>query len=724
MRGYLSNCSFTGNISLRNGSPNENRSRGITGLYMRAYDRLTISVLCTSLMLFTGSASAFDGQTPLPQARPDTSAKTDFAPARADITNSIAAATANIPVSSPLKDGLDALSNKKAADAIAIRDGMAKGTLDRHILTWAIALSNQRGVPSYEIAQAQQELMGWPGLGVLRANSERALARENPPAADVLAAFGNSRPETPEGTIALARADVENGNTAAAATLLRALWSTERLDKEGEDKVLAEFPTLLSTTDHRQRMEMLLYRGKLDQAGRFSDLGKAQSLYRAWIAVARNAANAPALIAAVDSSWAKSPAYLFIRIELLRKQEKYEEAAQLLASAPKDAADLVNPGEWWIEERIVSRGLLDKGNFKGAYQVAAHHSARDASDIVDAEFHAGWYALRGLNDAETAASHFRKILAVSNRPISVSRANYWLGRAAEAGAAGSSSEYFAKAAKFTGTFYGQLAAARLGGTALNVTYPAPTTTDRTTFENREAVQAIARLEAAGHGWRADNLYRALADELTSPGELAILATQAEKTRGHQLSLQIGKLAFARGIDVAALAFPLGVIPADANIGGSGKALAYAIARQESAFNPAAISPANARGLLQILPGTAKGVAGRHGLAYSKDRLTTDAGYNATLGAHYLGEQIDSFGGSYILTFIAYNAGPRRVPEWLNRYGDPRGKPIDDVVDWIERIPFAETRGYVQRVMENYQVYKTRLGQKADIVNDLRMGRNG
>ncbi|KQV43479.1 MULTISPECIES: lytic transglycosylase domain-containing protein [unclassified Rhizobium] len=691
---------------------------------MRAYNRLTVSLLCTSLILFTGSASAFDGNPPLPKARPDTSTKTDFAPARTDITSSIAAATANIPVSSPLKDGLDALSNKKAADAIAIRDGMAKGSLDRHILTWAIALSNQKGVPSYEIAQAQQELKGWPGLGALRANSERALARENPPAADVLVAFGSSQPETPEGTVALARADIESGNTAAAATLLRGLWSAERLDKDIEDKILAEFPTLLTTADHRQRMEMLLYRGKLDQAARFSDLGKAQSLYRAWIAVARNAANAPALVAAVDSSWAKSPAYLFIRVELLRKQEKYEEAAQLLLSAPNEAAALVNPSEWWIEERIVSRGLLDKGDFKGAYRVAANHSARDASDIVDAEFHAGWYALRGLNDAETAASHFRKILAASNRPISVSRANYWLGRAAEAGAAGSATEYFTKAAKFSGTFYGQLAAARLGGTSLNVTYPSPTAADRATFENREAVQAIARLEAAGHGWRADKLYRALAEDLTSPGELAILATQAEKTRGHQLSLQIGKLAFGRGMDVAALAFPLGVIPVGANIAGSGKALAYAIARQESAFNPAAISPANARGLLQILPGTAKGVAGRHGLAYSKDRLTTDAGYNATLGAHYLGEQIDSFGGSYILTFIAYNAGPRRIPEWLNRYGDPRGKPIDEVVDWIERIPFAETRGYVQRVMENYQVYKTRLGQKADIVNDLRMGRNG
>ena len=234
--------------------------------------------------------------------------------------------------------------------------------------------------------------------------------------------------------------------------------------------------------------------------------------------------------------------------------------------------------------------------------------------------------------------------------------------------------------------------------------------------------AIARLDAAGHAGRSESLYRALAAELQSPGELAMLAAQAEQQVNHQLSLQIGKIAFNRGIDVAALAFPVGVIPGDANIAGSGKALAYAIARQESAFNPAAVSPANARGLLQLLPGTAQGVAKRYGLAYSRDRLTSDAAYNATLGAHYLGEQIAEFGGSYILTFIAYNAGPRRVPQWIDRFGDPRGKPIDEVVDWVEMIPFTETRNYVQRVMENYQVYKTRLGQKADIVEDLRLGR--
>jgi soluble lytic murein transglycosylase len=690
--------------------------------------RHMIAMLGASAILFsTFAVSAQEPKVPLPKSKPQILGKSGRA-SSPEVTGSIISATASMPVTasvpvmSALKSGLDALSSKDAAKAILARNTMAEGTLDRHILTWAIAVSGQKDVPSYEIAAAQQELKGWPGLGALRANSERALYRENPAAADVLSAFGTTRPETPDGTIILARAYQANGDKSSAINLLRGLWLKDALDTSTEARILEEFPGLLTTNDHKRRMEMLLYRGRLDQAARFSDLGRAQSLYRAWIAVAKKASNAAALIAAVDPSWSNEPAYLFIRIEYLRKQEKYEEAAKLLINLSKDKDALVNPGEWWVEQRIISRGLLDKGNFKTAYAIAANNVASDPADIVDAEFHAGWYALRGLENPAIAAQHFQRILKASNRPISVSRAWYWMGRAAEAGAPGKASEYFTKAATFPGTFYGQLAAARLGRTGVNVTYPSPTADDRARFEGREAVRAIARLEEAGHGWRADSLYRSLAEALTSPGELAMLSARAEKTRGHQLSLQIGKIAFGRGIAVAALAFPIGVIPANANISGAGKALAYAIARQESAFNPAAISPANARGLLQILPGTAKGVAGRHGLAYSQERLTTDTAYNATLGAHYLGEQIDDFGGSYILTFIAYNAGPRRVPDWISRYGDPRGKSIDDVVDWIERIPFAETRNYVQRVMENYQVYKSRLGQMADIVQDLRVGR--
>lgn len=684
---------------------------------------LTLSALGLTVVAWSSIASPLPASgVPTPDVKPLGFVPQTSVP-ESMMTGAIPRSQPIAPVNSDLKAGLDALSSRDPMRAISVRDGMRAGTLDRHILTWAIASSGQKGVPSSEIATAAQELRGWPGLAKLRSYSERALYDENPAPAYVLAAFGDTAPETTNGAMILSRALVATGKQAQAAKYIRKVWRGEVLDKATEDKILAEFAGLLAVGDHKARMEYLMYRNRAAQAKRFGDMGQAQSLYNAWNAVATKASNAGQLLASVDGKWGGDPGYLFARIEYLRKQDKYAEAGALLQKMPRDRDELVNAGEWWNEQRIVSRGLVDQGQFKAAYRIVANHVASSPTDIVEAEFHAGWYALRGLQDSKTAETHFRKILDVSNGPISVSRAWYWIGRAAEAGGPGKASEFYAKAASYPTTFYGQLAGEKLGRKTLNVSYPSPSYADRERYQAREAVQAIARLESAGHGWRANSLYLSLADQMQSPGELAILSAQAERSGNHHLSLQVGKIAYSRGIDVAALAFPLGVIPTSANISGSGKALAYAIARQESAFNPAAVSVADARGLLQILPGTAKAVAKRHNIAYSADKLTADAGYNATLGAHYLGEQIDAFGGSYVMTFIAYNAGPKRVPEWIARYGDPRGQSVDAIVDWIERIPFPETRNYVQRVMENYEVYKARLGQPTDIERDLIGGRS-
>jgi soluble lytic murein transglycosylase len=395
-----------------------------------------------------------------------------------------------------------------------------------------------------------------------------------------------------------------------------------------------------------------------------------------------------------------------------------------MLKAPRDAKSLVDPDAWWIERRVLSRELLDIGKPQIAYRLAAAHSAESSTMAVDAEFHAGWYALRALNDAATAQKHFTRIAEISSRPMSASRAYYWMGRAAEAGGGGSAKQLYQRASYYGTSFYGQLAAAKLGNNVLSLPYPKPSAEDRARFDSREPVRAIRRLESIGYGNRAQSLYINMAQELSSVGELALLAVMAERNSNHYLSLRVGKIAAGRGLDVGAMSHPTGAIPANANIKGSGAALAYAIARQESEFNISAVSSAGARGLLQLLPGTAKGVAQRAGLAYSDKRLTTDAAYNATLGAHYLGEQIERFNGSYILTFAGYNAGPRRASEWVAKYGDPRGQNIDNVVDWIERIPYTETRNYVQRVMENYAVYKSRLYGNANIQQDLISGRRG
>ncbi|TWG94697.1 soluble lytic murein transglycosylase [Mesorhizobium sp. J18] len=622
-----------------------------------------------------------------------------------------------------LKKGLDALSAGNTASARKIRDSLPARSLDRHIMAWAIALSGGEAVPSSEIAQAARDLQGWPGMATLRSNSEKALYRENPPARTVVAAFGSTAPQTYEGAVILARAYVALSNRDAARAVLSPFWRNEKLEAKQEVAILREFGGIISAADHRYRMQRMLYEDRIRSAERVAGLAGGEALTKAWAAVIRKESNAGKLLDAVPQSQ-RLAGYYFAKARYLRRAEKFAAAAKAMLEAPSEPDKTIDPDAWWAERRVLSRELLDTGDVKSAYRVAAAHKGGRPATIADAEFHAGWYALRGLSDPNTAARHFARIAEIADGPISLSRAYYWLGRAAEAGGPGNSRSYYERAANYGTAFYGQVAAAKLGRNIIAAAYPDPTPIDRQAFNSREAVRAIRRLEEAGYASRADVLYRDLAQELTSAGELAMLAVMAEKRGNHYLALRVGKIAASRGLNIGALAHPVGVIPSSADISGSGKALAYAIARQESEFNVAAVSGAGARGLLQLLPGTAKDMARVVGLPYSQSRLTNDAAYNAALGAAYLGEQLGRFDGSYILTFAGYNAGPRRAREWIERYGDPRGKDINTVIDWIERIPFTETRNYVQRVMENYQVYKMRLQGRFDIISDLVNGRRG
>ena len=645
--------------------------------------------------------------------------------ADAQVTGAVPPAEAGAPGQpadiAGLRSGLDALAAGRTDAARTVRDGLPAGSLDRHVLAWAIALYGGDRVPSGEIAATAEALPGWPGLTALRRNSERALARENPAPQVVVQTFHGSQPLTAQGTVLLARAYVALGNADAARSVLSPFWRTAKLDAKDETAIIAEFGQIIPAGDHRSRMERMFYADRVNSALRVAELAQAKPLADAWAAAIRNAKETPKLLAAVPATQ-RAAGYLFAQAEYLRRQRKFGEAAAIMLKAPTDRAALVDPDAWWAERRALSRALMDLGDAKTAYRIAAAHAAESATDAADAEFHAGWYALRGLNDAGAAAKHFARIATLAQGPITLSRAYYWLGRAAEAGGPGDADTYFAKAANYGTTFYGQLAGARIGRQALNVTDPVPTAADRQAFAAREAVAAIQRLEDAGYPRYAETLYRDLAGQLTSPGELALLAEMAERQDNHFLALKVAKIAAARGIDVGALSHPLGVIPSSADVSSAGEALAYAIARQESEFNVGAVSGAGARGLLQLLPDTARQVARKAGMAFSPERLTTDAGYNATLGSAFIGEQIGRFGGSYVLAFAGYNAGPRRAAEWVAKYGDPRGRDIDAVVDWIERIPYAETRSYVQRVMENYEVYKMRLSGRFDIVGDLTDGR--
>lgn len=691
----------------------------------RQLARRTMAVAALAFMPIMAQAEARTSP-PLPTPRPepvigksvDLATTASILPRPNPLQNSDLTGVDDI---SELKSGLDALAAGNIDQARSIRHALPESSLDRHILAWAVALGGGDKVPNSEITQTARLLPDWPGLITLRRNSERALFREQPDAAAVIAAFAATPPLTVEGTILLARAYVTIGQPDKARQVISPFWRTAKLEAADEASVIKEFGKLIPVADHRQRMEKMLYLNRVASAQRVAGLTNAPELGAAWAATIRGDQNARNLLDKVPQAQ-RSAGWYFATVKDLRRAGQLAEAANVMLKAPRDKDSLVDPDAWWVERRTLSRELVDADDMKNAYRVVAAHSAESPANAADAEFHAGWYALRGLSDPATAAKHFKRITEFASGPISLSRAYYWLGRAAETGGPSGAQAYFEKASAYGTTFYGQLAAARLGRHAISMTYPAATASDRRIFSSREAVRAIRRLELAGYPVHADILYRNLAEQLTSPGELALLAVMAEERDNHFLSLRIGKIAAARGIDIGALSHPLGAIPGSTNVAGAGKALAYAVARQESEFNVGAVSSAGARGLLQLLPTTAKEVAKRNGLPYSQARLTTDAAYNATLGSAFLSEQLGRFNGSYVLTFAGYNAGPRRAQQWIDRYGDPRGKDIDSVVDWIERIPFAETRSYVQRVMENYQVYKMRLSGSFDIVSDLVDGR--
>lgn len=684
---------------------------------------IALCALVAASMPALADAQRPPAEIPIPQARPaattiDTSIKTAGIPGQISVRDGN-----DIPLPkdiSRLKAGLDALTGDNVAAAEAVLQSLPQGSLDQHILAWAIALNGGDEVSSGEIEATAKMLPGWPGMAALRRNAEKALLREAPPPQAVIKAFGGTPPQTLEGAIILARSYMALGDRQAAERVIVPFWRTAKLEPKDEEAILSEFGFLIPQSVERYRMEYMLYEGRTGSAARVASLAGAKQLADAWMAVIKGSSDAGRLLEAVPESQ-RDAGYRFAEIRYLRRNKDFEAAAQLMLKAPKNPADLIDEDEWWHERRALSRELLDKGDAKTAYRLAADHVAKSPAAAADAEFHAGWYALRALNEPRMAARHFAKIAELSNRPLSLSRAYYWLGRAAEKGGPGQAADYFRKAAQYGMTFYGQLAAERIGRNTIDVTYPKPAEADRERFAGREAVKAIKRLQMADYGWRANLLYQDLAKELTSPGELALLAVMAEKDDNNFMALRVGKIAASRGLDIGALAHPIGVIPASARLDLAGEALCYAVARQESEFNVSAVSAAGARGLLQLLPGTAKAMAKKAGLPYSPSRLITDAAYNATLGSTFLAQQLARFNGSYVLTIAGYNAGPRRAQEWVERYGDPRGKSLDTVIDWIERIPYTETRNYVQRVMENYEIYKMRLSGHFDLAGDLVKG---
>jgi soluble lytic murein transglycosylase len=622
-----------------------------------------------------------------------------------------------------LENVIDLVRKHKPADATqaeaAISDPVA-----RKLAEWIILRSDDNGASVERYRAFLSANPSWPSQSFLRRRIEAALWDDHRDDATVWAWFENESPLSAKGRFSLARALIARGDRANAERLVREAWRNDAMSEDTETTALDLFGALLTPGDQKARMDLLLYGSEHEAALRAAKrLGSSEvALAKARIAAYRKAANTRAMLDAVPRELHSDPGYIFSKIQLLRREEKFAEAAQLMLSAPKDPGRLYNLDEWWIERRLLSRKMLDVGEHRSAYLIA-RDAALPARDIykTEQEFTAGWIALRFLNDPATAAQHFARIGVGSVNPTTLARAGYWQGRAAEAaGRSQDARTAYAAAAEQSTSYYGQLARAKLGLPQIELN-GVPAARGRA-IERLEIVRAVQLLYELDEREIALPIFGDLG-ESGDPDALVGLGELASRHSDARGMLLMGKAALNRGLPFDYYAYPVMGIPPFKSIGPDiEQSIVFAIARQESAFNPAVVSPAQAYGLMQVTPDAGKYVCKKYGASFDLGRLKNDPVYNAALGAAELGGLIEDYRGSYIMTFAAYNAGRGSVKKWIDRYGDPRDPKVD-AVDWVEQIPFSETRNYVQRIMENLQVYRTRFGggTRLQIEADLHRG---
>jgi soluble lytic murein transglycosylase len=636
------------------------------------------------------------------------------------------AATSSTPKADAdtLEQIFDLVRAKKPQDATQLQASIGD-PVARKLSEWVILRADDNGAPSERYRAFLSENPSWPSQILLRRKGESALWDDKRDDATVLAFFGNDQPLSAKGRFVLARALLTRGDRPRAERLVRDAWRGDSFSGDVEEAALAQFAPLLTSGDFKARMDMLLYGNSPDSDGALRSAKRLGTSYialaKARIAVNKRASNARAALEAVPHELRGDAGYIFSKVQLLRRDDKIAEAGQLILSAPRDAARLVNTDEWWIERRLIARKLLDNNEPRIAYQVARDGAMPDKPIYkAEQEFTAGWIALRFLSDPNLAAQHFARLGVDTVNPTALARAGYWQGRAAEAaGRAQDAEQAYRKAAIHSTSYYGQLARAklRLPQLALN---QSPGRSQG--GERLEIVRAVELLYALDESEIAVPILAELGDR-ADPDALLALCELARRNNDARGMLLVGKAALNRGLPFDTYAYPVSGIPPYPDIGPQvEKSIVFAIARQESGFNPLVVSPANAYGLMQVTPDAGRYVAKKYNATFDLARLKGDPSYNASMGAAELGGLIDDYRGSYIMTFAGYNAGRGSVRKWVERYGDPRDPKID-AVDWVELIPFAETRNYVQRVMENLQVYRARFGgsQQLLIEADLHRG---
>lgn len=593
---------------------------------------------------------------------------------------------------------------KKAKSLIAeTRDPLAA-----KIYYWMAYTKKPEDTSFQRLTSFSMQNPDWPRQGKIRLNVEKAITK-NISDNDIIEWFNKNKPLTPDGMEAYLDALTRQNFKTKRKEIVREWWARTLLTTTQQKNFLKKYSADLDEKSHRRRFDYLIFNKHFTNARAIARVfGRGYpALAEARIAVASDGSGVDAKIAGVPPHLAGDPGLLYERLKWRRRHNKDYGAMEILHNPPP--ADMIsNLSDWWKERHIVARRMIEEKQYESAYLLVSKHQQEEGLGFAQAEFLSGWLALVFLEQPWKAFEHFEALYHRVSTPISKARGAYWAGRASDdLGHPGIARKWYRTAARHQTVYYGQLALA-----ALDDEYKPPQQmpperklATQNAFNRLEMVQVARILNKAGFRRETTDFLDALSRKTETPEDYILIADLAEELNHYHNAVRIAKKGLQKNIFMMEHAYP--TILARLEKIDLEWAFVHAIIRQESAFDHDAKSPAGARGLMQLMPATAKEVARKKGLSHRTSWLTSRPNHNIKLGSSYMQQMLDRFDGSYALAAAAYNAGPGRVSRWLKEIGDPRTDDMD-IIDWVELIPIYETRNYVQRVLEGVYVYRIKL----------------
>lgn len=589
-----------------------------------------------------------------------------------------------------------------AAQAARSRDPLAQ-----RLYQWLYFTRNDGSVKFEEVTAFMRANPDWPRQGTLRLAAEGALPANLPDAA-VIAWFTDYPPRTQSGMERYLDALARQGREAELKQNLSRWWRNSNLTADQQSRLLSRYGQHLTVTDHLARLDAQIKNRQYTNARAIGRrLGRGYpDLVEARIALAESQPGVDRLVQAVPPHLQGDPGFIYDRLRWRRRNGQDVGALNILHNPPP-ADQIPNLADWWVERHIMTRRLIERKQYDAAYSLVAKHQQTEGLPFAQAEFLAGWLALK-TNQAWKAFEHFESLYHGTSTPISRSRGAYWAGRASDAlGHPDIAKRWYQVAARHQTAFYGQTALA-----ALDDQYKPPqqlppvrSVSGQHRFNNMDMVRSARAFHRAGMRRETSDFLNALADSVSEPEDFLYVAELSQDLDHLHNAVRAARVALQKDVVLMDHAFP-SILQRMRNVD-SEWALVHSLIRQESGFDYDALSSAGARGLMQLMPATAREVASRLGVPHRNEWLTERPDHNILLGSTYLNQMIRRYDGSYAIALAAYNAGPGRADRWLREIGDPRKGEID-IIDWIELLPIYETRNYVQRVLESVYVYRIKL----------------